>query len=339
MNAKSDLPTERLPQAKPQSFGFRAGLALCALLGLLSLAVSALHLKDFDAFAEQAAKAAPAYMIAAIAAQGLAFLSSALLWRTALSGLRTPFRLAELYPLTFGKMFADQALPSAGVSGVFFLTYSLTRRGVARDVAVAVFGFGAVSSVIAFLMAAMGGGFYLAAEFHSSVVALESLAYFGAFALALAALIWTIFSFRWTRDRIHRSHATSKLLEFMRTAMKTVGAHPFLLAKCTLYQLGARFFDGVTLVIAMTAVGMASDLGLALAAVSVASLAATIAPTPMGFGSFEGAMIGAFAAAGVDVKTALAATLLYRGLSLWLPLLPGFIVAQAELVDLRRRRA
>jgi uncharacterized membrane protein YbhN (UPF0104 family) len=48
-------------------------------------------------------------------------------------------------------------------------------------------------------------------------------------------------------------------------------------------------------------------------------------PLPGGLGGVEGAMLGAFAAFGVDVNLALLAVLSYRAIAFWLPTIPGAI--------------
>ena len=48
-------------------------------------------------------------------------------------------------------------------------------------------------------------------------------------------------------------------------------------------------------------------------------------PLPGGLGGVEGGMIGAFAAFGVDIDLAVLAVLTYRGISFWLPTIPGAI--------------
>jgi putative heme transporter len=48
-------------------------------------------------------------------------------------------------------------------------------------------------------------------------------------------------------------------------------------------------------------------------------------PLPGGLGGVEGAMIGAFAAFGVDFNLSVLAVLSYRGISFWLPTLPGAV--------------
>jgi uncharacterized membrane protein YbhN (UPF0104 family) len=48
-------------------------------------------------------------------------------------------------------------------------------------------------------------------------------------------------------------------------------------------------------------------------------------PLPGGLGGVEGGMIGAFAAFGVNIDLAVLAVLTYRGISFWLPTVPGAI--------------
>ena len=55
---------------------------------------------------------------------------------------------------------------------------------------------------------------------------------------------------------------------------------------------------------------------------------AAAAPTPNGLGATEAAMIAGFATAGVVGPVALAAVLVYRLVSFWLPILPGVISAR-----------
>ncbi len=55
-------------------------------------------------------------------------------------------------------------------------------------------------------------------------------------------------------------------------------------------------------------------------------------PLPGGLGGVEGGMIGAFAAFGVDFNLSVLAVLSYRGISFWLPTVPGAIA----YIQLRR---
>jgi uncharacterized protein (TIRG00374 family) len=126
-----------------------------------------------------------------------------------------------------------------------------------------------------------------------------------------------------------------RISEFAARASARISADRTLFTRCVGRQLLARAFDVVTLWLCFAAIGERASVETAFVAVSMASLAATLAPTPMGIGTFEGAMVAILSALGAPVETALTATLLYRGLSLWAPLSLGFFVVQRELLAQR----
>ena len=55
----------------------------------------------------------------------------------------------------------------------------------------------------------------------------------------------------------------------------------------------------------------------------------TLGPIPLGLGAFGAACVGMLNLLGVAIEAALAAMLLLRGLTFWLPMLPGFVACQA----------
>jgi undecaprenyl-diphosphatase len=61
---------------------------------------------------------------------------------------------------------------------------------------------------------------------------------------------------------------------------------------------------------------------------TVGVVAATITPTPGGLGGAEASLVLAFTSIGVSPQQALAATLSYRLITYWLPILPGVVVFQ-----------
>jgi Mg2+-importing ATPase len=62
----------------------------------------------------------------------------------------------------------------------------------------------------------------------------------------------------------------------------------------------------------------------------LASVLRSIGIVPGGLGAFEAALVVTLHWAGVDVAVALSATLLFRGLTFWLPMLPGLWLARRE---------
>lgn len=78
-----------------------------------------------------------------------------------------------------------------------------------------------------------------------------------------------------------------------------------------------------SLLVCCHALGQDVSFAVAFVAVMVASPIATLRPTPLGRGTFEAGATRMLGLVGMPVKAGLAATLLLRVLTLWLPLLPA----------------
>lgn len=63
----------------------------------------------------------------------------------------------------------------------------------------------------------------------------------------------------------------------------------------------------------------------------MASLVPTLLVMPGGIGTFEGTAVAMLHVFGVPLETGLAATLLLRGFTFWLPMLPGLWLAHREM--------
>ena len=81
------------------------------------------------------------------------------------------------------------------------------------------------------------------------------------------------------------------------------------------------------------ALGDSPAIWIVLVSFIMASMAATLGAIPLGLGTFEAACVGMLSLHGVAIETALAATLLLRGLTFWLPMLPGLWVAKREIAS------
>jgi hypothetical protein len=84
--------------------------------------------------------------------------------------------------------------------------------------------------------------------------------------------------------------------------------------------VGTIGFDYLALLCALRAVGAEPQPSLVLLAYTAAAVLALIPLTPGGLGFVEAGLVGTLKLAGVAASDALAATLLYRIVSFWLPL-------------------
>jgi uncharacterized protein (TIRG00374 family) len=102
-----------------------------------------------------------------------------------------------------------------------------------------------------------------------------------------------------------------------------------------LAAVGNTGFDFLALLCALRAVGAAPRPSLVILAYASAELASQIPLTPGGLGFVEAGLVGTLTLAGVSGADALAATLLYRLASYWLPIPAGGV---AYLLFRRRYR-
>jgi uncharacterized membrane protein YbhN (UPF0104 family) len=319
----------------------RAPWIIALLIGVSALAALILfvaHIGDIAAFARQAANAKAGPLIGAIAAQAMPFILAALVWFLFLHRVKAPLRMITLIPLSFAKLFADQAVPSGGLSGAAFFMFALTRRGVPDKIAFRTFAFTTTAYFLAFLIAAIISLIALSLAENAPPGLAASVSAFAGIVLllAVAALFFIFYKPRMTPSFILKRRITAKAAEFLAAAVHDIRYMPGLFIRLTAVLLFVRAVDGVTVMLISQSIGAPVSFGVGFVAVAIASITATIGPVPMGLGTFEAGMIATLTVFGVPVEDALTATLIYRGLTLWLPLLPGFLIIQREFLRGRK---
>lgn len=232
---------------------------------------------------------------------------------------------------------AGHVLPGGGATSTAVATSVLRRAGIAdTDEIVTAYGAAGVlqlattfSLPVLALPAILGG----AAINHS----LETAAYLGAAVLATLLVAGTAAfvsdaplklagrTIQWlvnatVRRRKHVTDVPQRLLEDRDFVRATVGQR----WKTTLSAaVGNTVFDYLALLAALHAVGADPRPSLVLFAYVAGQLLALLPFTPGGLGFVEAGLVATLTVAGVPGGDALAATLLYRIVAYWLPLLAG----------------
>lgn len=336
-----ESPRERPAPKTPRRRRLLTPWLLALLVGLSALAALVLfvaHRGDIAGFAEQAAEAKAGPLFAAVATQALPYALTALVWFLFMRRAGAPMRFSSLVPLSFAKLFADQAIPTGGLSGAALFLFALTRRGAPDKIAFRTFAFATTAYFLAFLTAAIISLLALSLAEKAPPALSASVSAFAAIFLFLSLALALIVLYRPKRTPafIRNHRLTAKAAEFAGAALQDIRAMPGLFAGLALILLVSRVIDGLTLMLISEAIGAPMPLFTGFVAVAVASIAATIGPAPMGLGTFEAGMIASLTVFGLEVEDALTATLIYRGLTLWLPLLPGFVILQREFLAKRR---
>lgn len=308
-------------------------------LGLLTAAAligAVLRFGDVENFARLVARAHPLWLAVAILLQLTTYASVAGGWRLVLRRAGSPQTFRKLVRIAISKLFADQAVPSAGMGGNVLLVDQLTGLGVPRGTAVAALLISMIGYYAAYALLAVTT--LLMLWLHDKATALMAglVTAFLMVALAIPSLAL------WLRQR--GSRPLSPRLEsigVVRNLLETVGqAPPELIADRPLLLRvagcnGLVFLaDAASLFACLLALDQPVGLGTAFIALIMASIVVTLGPVPLGLGSFEATSTATLHLLGVPVEAAFAATMLLRLLTLWLPLLPGLYLMRSIL---RRR--
>jgi uncharacterized membrane protein YbhN (UPF0104 family) len=242
----------------------------------------------------------------------------------------------ESYEITMAGLVATRLFAAAGAGGIALTAWALRRAGMEpRLLACRMVAFMVLLYVIyaaSLLLDGIGlgtglfpGGGSFAITFVPAIVAAALFA--GAIAMALLPGDierrlgrWESSSGRGKRWLAHAVTAPALAASGVRTAIDLIRTRdPRLLGALAWWG-----FDICVLWAMFHAFGKPPPFTVIWMAYFVGTLG-NLLPLPGGLGGVEGGMIGALAAFGVNVETAVLAVLSYRGVSFWLPTLPGAV--------------
>jgi len=284
-------------------------------------------------FADLLKHAHPSWLLVAVLLQIGTYACAAGAWQRVLMRQHIQTSLWQLIPLGLAKLFMDQMVPSAGLSGTLLVVRALKRRGVPDGASVSAVVVGLLGFHLAYGLALVTALVLLAVsgDLSRRMLSLSILATFLIGAM-IVTLIWLSRGRRGpVRDLLMRIPGLKGFLQQLRDAPKGALHDKALLAETTALQFGIFLLDAATLGVCLAALGAtASPTGL-FAALVIASLVATITIIPSGLGTFDATMLGMLHLVGVSITHAVGAVLLFRGFTLMLPLLPGLWLARREL--------
>jgi uncharacterized protein (TIRG00374 family) len=230
----------------------------------------------------------------------------------------------------------NMAFPAGPVAMSAFLLYVFRRRQVPESMTTLAVTLDALTYETAFIgLVTIGLGYRL---IYGGVETLQ-IVQLGFFALAIvggALLLWRIQRDRaaltrslvsiqqWVARRLRRTWRPERIEHFLGELYRgkdLIMQQPQEFARLLSLQVGVLFLDVLTLYCAFCAVGEAPALSAIALSYSLASLFAALAPLPGGGGSFEATLVLTASWLGVPVDVSLGATLIYRVLAFWLPVL------------------
>ena len=233
-------------------------------------------------------------------------------------------------PLPFTATLAAQVAASftsiaapANIGGIGLNLRFLQRRGVDGAVATAAVGVNAVAAFAVHISLLVGFTFWVGNQ-QADAFRLPSLGTFGLIGAGILIVVSISLAIPFTRRLAHDK--VVPVIQRAATGIAEVARRPVNV----LMLFGGALLVTLGYFLALTASLQAFGGGVAISTVAVVYLAgsvvASVAPTPGGLGAVEAALIGGLTAAGATGERALGAVLVFRLITFWLPILPGWVL-------------
>lgn len=279
------------------------------------------------------ARAEPLWLFAALGLQASTYVAEGENWRVVIRAAGTRLPILLTCRLALAKLFVDQALPSAGLSGTYLIARGLLRAGVPRPTVMAAVVTDLTSYYFATILALLAALVIAGSSGRTSALVIGLTGLFVGVGLVIVAAVLGI-----ARHRYRRLVQATRRIPLLRDLVGLLAEADPRIVRCarlhllaTLWQLVTLLCDTLTMASLLLAVGVHAPIPQVFANFMAASLFRTFSILPAGLGPFEAASVATLSLADIPVTAALSATLLFRAVSLLLPLIPGMLVARTIL--------
>ncbi len=305
---------------------------LCGVVLVVALVLLVVHRSEAREFADLLHHAVPVWLLVAALLQLGTYVMQAEAWWVFLREPGVPPIRGELLKLSVAKLFVDQTLPSASVSGAVLIANGLERLGIAQTTVMAAVVVETVAYYIGYSLSLLAAiGLMLAGRRVSVPILIAS-------AIVVVMTLLLVFVMR------HMAGGKPPRLARFADRIPGLGSMARALGRAdparlndrrrlfgaTAWQSAIHLVDAMTVWALLRAVGVSTPPWAVFSSFMLASLARTVGVVPGGLGTFEAVSVATLRAAGVSLSAALAATLLFRGFSFWLPMIPGWWLTRAE---------
>jgi uncharacterized protein (TIRG00374 family) len=309
---------------------------LVGLAALAAVIVVVVRGGEVRPIAQTLGKARPAWLALGVALQAATYLAQGESWRLVTRKAKESFSSWDAFQLSLAKLFIDQALPSSGVSGTVVAVGGLEARGVAKPIAVAAMVASGVGYHTAYLLALYAALAIAAATGEAGLWVLAPAAILTAYSTLMIAVMLH-HTGRRKKSWLDRVPFVRRAAEALADGDRALSRDRHIIAQAIALQLFIIVLDATTLWLMAVALGASPGVVMVFVAFMLSSLLRTVSVMPGGLGAFEGMSTWMLSQAGMTAQTALAATLAFRALDFWLPMIPGVIVSRRVARGARRR--
>lgn len=311
----------------------KLGFVISILLLVGVVVFSVRHVGEARRFATLIEHAEPLWVILAVALQVGTYVCAGTIWGRVAAAAGHPLPTPKLARLSVEKLTVDQFVPTGGLAGNVVVISAMRRMGLEAAIATEALLIDLLSHYAAFSLSAVVA--VLVLRLHHGVTPVLVLA-LSVFALLVAgvpiAIAWILRHRDWRPGpRLSRIRSLTRAMDALDKVEPRRVWNPRLLATAAALQAAIYVLDAATLWAMLKALGMSVHPLTAFVALIMASIAGMVSFLPGGIGTYEAASIATLSLLGTPVEAALTGTFMLRALTLWLPLLPGAVLARRDL--------
>jgi uncharacterized protein (TIRG00374 family) len=285
------------------------------------------------------------WVLVAALLQVVYYIVYAALYQASFSVVEVKSRLGGLIPVMFASVFMNSIAVGAASGSALFVDDARRRgespaRAAAGTLLVMVTDFGT------FLVILLAGMIYLLSVHNLKSYEIFSAGFLllmiGGMAAVLLTGVWSPRALHsllnWVRktvnrcaaifrkpELLHESWVETNAADFMEASL-AISTHPQRLAKAFGIAFAAHLVDIASLFAIFLAFHQIVSIGVLISGYAIGILFWIISITPQGIGVVEGMMALVFTSLGVPSERATIIALAFRGFTLWLPMLVGFIL-------------
>jgi len=293
------------------------------VLGLVVYLV--VHFSTAEAFVSLLQHSRPSWLLLALAMQVATYGAEGAMWQAAAKAGHHEISSRSTYCMSVAKLAVDQAIPVGGVGGNILFVQGLEREGVPLETALAAvvtttFSYYVCYALCLSLALMLGVG-----HKHTMVIDIGSVLILLSFALAIVVLLQPGAAPGSPAARIAHLPILRWVLVPLQRGDVTVARSSSLLLRSTIWQLVIVCLDSGTLWACLRAVDTLAPIDSVFVAFMFTSILETLNISANGVGTFEAVAVLMLRSFGIPTAAALSATLLFRGVSLALPMIPGVL--------------
>ena len=308
------------------------------LIGVIALAafiyLVATHVGEAKHFVQLLSQAEPIWILIALVFQIGTYVCAGSIWHIVAKSANYHLPINTLAKLSIEKLSVNQLLPTAGMAGNLIVVRAMRRFGMPASLAMEALLVEILSHYAAFAIVALGTIGILWSHHSVTPIILGLVGAFSIFITIAPLTIWWALSHRnWNPPAwILRFTIVSGALNAIQHVSPERIRSASLLAKAVALQILTFLLDSATLWIMMQAIEISISPLTAFAVVVMGSIAGTVSFLPGGIGGFEVGCTTTLIFLGVPPEAALTGTLLLRGVTFWLPIIPGLLLARREII-------